>query len=472
MVPGRGGSLGCLPFLAVCFLCSPFRGIHVHCQEGSQGQTCTGKGSKLESCLRHVAVEKQTAGNTQDALKTFYQGREGEVPDLLERLAIFERRVCSRCERRGIDCRCANEDESPVMLLREYALLHDHYNEEVRDHTKFTSKVQYLVVQVAEHEGVGNQMLKMITGLIFAVNMKRALVVLPLTPGAKSSLDPVIDFFTEYPSLESITLQLDNPVTLDSFMCEDINAVWAKYPVLILANAMQAPHIFLNNPHFGSRLRKSLLDLPVFFLSHFFWSGVQHSTAVVVSLPRPMPWDGLRSFDAMSKDFSAIGARVVGFHVRTGAAQVSKNSHSAVRFIQLDHAQALQEWNATGQDRAADFCDGHPASMESMYQCFLELLAELRAQDADKMVVVLWAVDQAPITLDLQRRIASLHNVCLVHIRHDAEAGEGANDVVRKRDSGLYDMELLSLSEFVLGGTGSTFSLLSHARGLAVPKTA
>eukprot|EP00961_Rhodomonas_salina_P179431 2421115-Rhodomonas_salina.1 len=31
-------------------------------------------------------------------------------------------------------------------------------------------------------------------------------------------------------------------------------------------------------------------------------------------------------------------------------------------------------------------------------------------------------------------------------------------------------MELLSLSEFVLGGTGSTFSLLSHARGLAVPK--
>lgn len=113
-----------------------------------------------------------------------------------------------------------------------------------------TSKVQYLVVQVAEHEGVGNQMLKMITGLIFAVNMKRcetqcgaviillvstpgthfclrtsstidartcvvlsiyrsktypntdscsyrALVVLPLTPGAKSSLDPVIDFFTE-----------------------------------------------------------------------------------------------------------------------------------------------------------------------------------------------------------------------------------------------------------------------------------
>lgn len=167
-------------------------------------------------------------------------------------------------------------------------------------------------------------------------------------------------------------------------MCEDINAVWAKYPVLILANAMQvhrcrqiclsratiwlsmqacgcivasvhachstaqhinpcahtnahkltadhcrqAPHIFLNNPHFGSRLRKSLLDLPVFFLSHFFWSGVQHSTAVVVSLPRPMPWDGLRSFDAMSKDFSAIGARVVGFHVRTGAAQVSKNSHS------------------------------------------------------------------------------------------------------------------------------------------------
>lgn len=69
----------------------------------------------------------------------------------------------------------------------------------------------------------------------------------------------------------------------------------------------------------------------------------------------------------------------------------------AVRFIQLDHAQALQEWNATGQDRAADFCDGHPASMESMYQCFLELLAELRAQDADKMVVVLWAVDQAPV---------------------------------------------------------------------------
>ena len=413
-------------------------------------------------------------------------GRDGEADaaeQLSARFDLFTEAVCRRCADSGVACGCElGRGNPPFEVLHNYATQYSSWREAVAWPDE---QPKWIVINV--QNGLGNNLLAYVNGLLLALCLGRALAI---DQHDAQPMHPMLDFVLEADippwhgrgeaRLPSVPFFLDQALDLSSLTCTEMREL-EVYHVVRLLNANQDPHLVLGNPRCGAYLHETFRGMPFFFLSHFVWPAYQQRDAHVsiVSSPLPQPWDGRRSLrELLTMVHASVGRRnTIGMHVRVCR---------KIPLHHYDHSHLLPQ----DLDR---YCSGDETSLDSMATClrsFLPPAPDPRQVDGScgagpPHTVVLWATDNDLVTARLRRAVEAECGVVLVRLVHegpghcsgditDAETRSAAlasnqDSCQRGMEAALADLELLSSAAVLVAAPQSSFSYAAHARGLSVP---
>ena len=392
----------------------------------------------------------------------------------LHRMAIFERSICDKCARRGIECGCEQGPGNPsFVLLRSYVRQYRRWQVAAR-RGRLPVGIGWVIVDV--DGGAGNQQIHVIGALLLSLSLGR-----PLVLRRKAQLmfpfDSVVDWLDAEALIESGLLPRDLDDTaflLDAFStegvemltCGNLPAALAGHTYIKFRGAY-ALHLPLINPYQGSWLAHTFHDLPFFMLSHFLWSGFaqRNLESVVIASRPPQPWD--KEYDSLT-DFHNILRRQLTHRIEEGLETVLVGVHVRTDtnrpMYYFDQRHVLPHSPET-------FCAGDRSSLLAVADCLKGLASESSGAKRTEQVL-LWATDNDVLAEGLVKHLVEAKNTIVVtvqhalptHDRHDLNCHHGGC-----ASSGLLDVEFIGLADVFVGTAGSTFSFMAHARALLSP---
>jgi hypothetical protein len=374
--------------------------------------------------------------------------------------------VCAKCAWRQLDCQCDLGLQHPTFqALYTYAHAYTTFVEFMRLQTAAGRKEAMdhpRWVLVRAKSGAGNQLIEIMSALMFAMALDRGLIV-DWASDERYTFDPVIDFIQFSHVMEALDLSsadwfnmsTSNASHLDLFMCGDWDSVLGERKIIWFDSVLQ-PYLAFPNSFRGSWLKHTFQDKAFFFLSHYIWSGIKErdSKVDVLSMPKARHWDGARKLSHVLNDIRSQrnSSIIVGMQVRA----VSKPSYSYMDNLHLFESFHLQ------------WCDGHPTSLDPMFHC-VETLAQNNKNKPN--VIVLWATDNDDLSVRLLAKLVKISTVVKIKYasvdRHDIYCSQAGGQVCE--DTGLLDLEFLGGADHMVVTPQSTFSFAAHARALIKP---